>query len=269
MGEFEGLLSLSHYRTLLAAAPDGQVVVHGKTDRDASKWERISGGDLALFYHRRIYFARGSVALTLRNSELALKLWGRSARSTHGLHDRLIFFSRLSALELPAKRLNTAVGYVSRFVLYGFQVVTGERVAKVKALLKGSQFVPREANAGNSPAFIQDIDSVVEGQASLVQHIKRERSRKLISAKKAEVLRKTGRLACEACGFDFRRKYPWIDAPFAEVHHKEPLAGSKGPTTTSLAALAILCANCHRMIHRTRPMMTVEGFRAALNDRRA
>ena len=25
--------------------------------------------------------------------------------------------------------------------------------------------------------------------------------------------------------------------------------------------LAIVCSNCHRMIHRTKPMMSVEGFR--------
>jgi predicted HNH restriction endonuclease len=28
--------------------------------------------------------------------------------------------------------------------------------------------------------------------------------------------------------------------------------------------LAIVCSNCHRMIHRTRPMMSVEEFRELL-----
>jgi hypothetical protein len=28
-----------------------------------------------------------------------------------------------------------------------------------------------------------------------------------------------------------------------------------------LADLAVLCANCHRMIHKTRPLMPVEEFR--------
>jgi 5-methylcytosine-specific restriction protein A len=30
---------------------------------------------------------------------------------------------------------------------------------------------------------------------------------------------------------------------------------------TRLADLAILCANCHRMIHKTRPLMSVEEFK--------
>jgi 5-methylcytosine-specific restriction protein A len=46
-----------------------------------------------------------------------------------------------------------------------------------------------------------------------------------------------------------------------EVHHRRPLAEASGPVTTRIEDLAILCANCHRAIHQTRPLLSVEDFR--------
>jgi 5-methylcytosine-specific restriction enzyme A len=43
-----------------------------------------------------------------------------------------------------------------------------------------------------------------------------------------------------------------LDPEFAEVHHIKPLSELKGikHETDPKTDLAILCANCHRMIHR-------------------
>ncbi|MBD4677824.1 HNH endonuclease, partial [Xanthomonas citri pv. citri] len=46
-------------------------------------------------------------------------------------------------------------------------------------------------------------------------------------------------------------------AGYIEVHHRVPLHVS-GTVMTSLEDLALLCSNCHRMIHRRRPWLTVE-----------
>jgi hypothetical protein len=62
-----------------------------------------------------------------------------------------------------------------------------------------------------------------------------------------------GRLTCEVprCGFDFLERYGMLGSEYAHVHHRARLAdsGTKG-TKTTLADLAIVCANCHAMIHR-------------------
>jgi 5-methylcytosine-specific restriction protein A len=84
----------------------------------------------------------------------------------------------------------------------------------------------------------------------------RERSEKAVRQKKEKVLEDTGRLVCEACGFDFAERYGDRGDGFAECHHTVPLAKLDGSRGTRLKDLAIVCANCHRMIHRT-PMCTV------------
>lgn len=88
----------------------------------------------------------------------------------------------------------------------------------------------------------------------------RERSEKAVRRKKEKVLKATGRLACEVCGFDFAELYGDRGVGFAECHHTVPLAELDGSRGTRLKDLAIVCANCHRMIHRP-PMCSVSELR--------
>jgi 5-methylcytosine-specific restriction endonuclease McrA len=77
------------------------------------------------------------------------------------------------------------------------------------------------------------------------------RSSELRKAKIREILSKHGRLVCEVrgCGFDFHAVYGELGRGFAHVHHRHLLA-SNGARRTKLSDLAIVCANCHAMIHR-------------------
>ena len=59
-----------------------------------------------------------------------------------------------------------------------------------------------------------------------------------------------GALRCEGCGFDFAATYGELGHGFAECHHVVPLADLRAGSRTRLSDLVILCANCHRMIHR-------------------
>jgi 5-methylcytosine-specific restriction protein A len=96
-------------------------------------------------------------------------------------------------------------------------------------------------------------DTAVEGVVSvrLIKHRSRERA--LRAAKLAETAAKSvnGRLRCEVpdCGFDFEDRYGELGRGFAHVHHLRPLADAPGPTQTRLEDLAVVCANCHAMIH--------------------
>lgn len=66
--------------------------------------------------------------------------------------------------------------------------------------------------------------------------------------------------SAEACGFDFTMSSPELGQTFCELHHIRPLASASKSygTKTKLDDLSILCSNCHRMIHRTKPMGSVE-----------
>ena len=67
---------------------------------------------------------------------------------------------------------------------------------------------------------------------------------------------------CMACGFDFESTYGAIGKEFIECHHIEPLSeGTGDDVEKTIADVAMLCANCHRMIHRKRPAMLVADLR--------
>lgn len=93
--------------------------------------------------------------------------------------------------------------------------------------------------------------SAVEGslRLALIRHRSRER---VLRAAKIRAALQSGGLACEVpgCGFDFERRYGQLGAGFAHVHHLVPLADLERPTRVTLNDLAIVCANCHAMIHR-------------------
>jgi 5-methylcytosine-specific restriction protein A len=107
----------------------------------------------------------------------------------------------------------------------------------------------------------QDDDEFEEGRILTKLHKIRERSPSVTKNKKASVLKKTGKLVCEACGFEFESKYGEIGKGFAECHHIKPVSELKKGQKTKLSDLSILCANCHRMIHRSRPMLSVNELR--------
>lgn len=108
------------------------------------------------------------------------------------------------------------------------------------------------------------LDSVGdENQRKLVSHLRRERSAGLRNKKIKSVISEKHELKCEVCDFNFEIAYGELGKGFAEVHHIKPLS-TLGETKTKLSDLAVLCSNCHRMIHRTNPIENLETFRARI-----
>jgi len=100
-----------------------------------------------------------------------------------------------------------------------------------------------------------------EGRKKYVDSIRRERSRRLIEAKKDQFLALYGHLYCEVCKFDFASMYGIRGKDFIECHHRNPVSKYKGQTKTKLDDLCILCSNCHRMIHHKHPWDSVERLK--------
>lgn len=113
-----------------------------------------------------------------------------------------------------------------------------------------------------------DVAEAVEGRILTRVHRMRERNSRLVAAKKAETIKRFGRLACEICTFDFEAVYGDLGRGFAECHHTVALSALSGSRITKLADLLIVCANCHRMIHRSRPWATVAQLRDRLAQQR-
>ena len=105
-----------------------------------------------------------------------------------------------------------------------------------------------------------------EGRILLSVHRRRERNTSLSKNKKKTALREFGKLICEVCDFVFSEKYGDIGEGFIEAHHKTPLSElPPGIVKTKLSDLALVCSNCHRMLHREGGRESVESLKAIMN----
>lgn len=109
-----------------------------------------------------------------------------------------------------------------------------------------------------------EIDSVMEGQVLYKLHKVRERNRKINEAKKKSVLKEKGELKCEACEFDFEKAYGHMGKGYIECHHLIPLFNFQVNKETKLEDIALLCSNCHRMIHKDLTISTIKEFKLRL-----
>jgi hypothetical protein len=136
----------------------------------------------------------------------------------------------------------------------GFNRVGAEFVCKLQELL------PKLPAIEQTEPFpeVESLLRMREGQRSSFQASRRQRAQGLVDEKKKQAKRRSGgALRCEACLFDFLEAYGTLGEDFCEVHHLTPLSRHESTTDTSLDELAILCSNCHRMIHRREPILTV------------
>jgi 5-methylcytosine-specific restriction enzyme A len=142
-------------------------------------------------------------------------------------------------------------------VWYADKPESAEIVAKVLQLVESE-----------AVDHLPDIDSEaagLEGNPRLKAHLWRERNSSIVKKKKKDVLTKTGALRCEVCGFDSEKVYGKYGKGFCEVHHLTQLHKADGIVKTELSDLAIVCSNCHRIIHRIDPMPDIKNFTRMTN----
>jgi 5-methylcytosine-specific restriction protein A len=114
--------------------------------------------------------------------------------------------------------------------------------------------------------------SVLPGSASLT--IREKRQYKL--HKRIERNAKGGRLAkqlhgttCQVCCFNFAAFYGEIGKDFIEAHHLKPLAmlAENVVVEYNVATdFAVLCPNCHRMIHHMEDVSNINGLKSLLKS---
>jgi 5-methylcytosine-specific restriction protein A len=127
------------------------------------------------------------------------------------------------------------------FVGYYFSLVTRESV-----LFDRSQQEEDEKDLG------------VEDLRVFRTHKRIERNKTLA----AKVKRSLG-LTCQACSFNFEAVYGPTGKDYIEAHHLTPLSKLKGQRVAldPRRDFAVLCANCHRMIHRSEYVSDVRAFK--------
>lgn len=110
----------------------------------------------------------------------------------------------------------------------------------------------------------------IPGGASVIEirkyayHRKIERNR--TAARQAKKLHGT---RCQACALDFVERYGVLGKGFIEAHHLRPIATLEEgvPVKYDVASdFAVLCSNCHRMIHRTSDPSDLVTFQKIINS---
>lgn len=118
-----------------------------------------------------------------------------------------------------------------------------------------------------SPAeFTDEIQEAAEGRLLTRKHVARERSRSLVESKRKQAIGKHGKLFCEVCDFDFAAAYGDRGKDFIECHHTKPLSALAEGEKTHIDDLALVCANCHRMIHRGKQWLSISELKRLMQS---
>jgi hypothetical protein len=142
------------------------------------------------------------------------------------------------------------------------QLRIGKQISVPKPGISAIPGYIRTVNSDVTPLLDVDIHTLTatEGRRRLVLHLQRERNQTVVRSKKKQA----ASLGCEVCGFSFARAYGRAASDYCEVHHLLPLAEVEGATRTRMEDLAILCANCHRVVHLRNPPYTLQQVRSML-----
>lgn len=72
-------------------------------------------------------------------------------------------------------------------------------------------------------------------------------------------------LNCAVCAFNFENAYGDIGIGFIHVHHVVDIASIKAEYKVDPSKdLAPVCPNCHAMLHKTKPAMSIESLKSKL-----
>lgn len=102
--------------------------------------------------------------------------------------------------------------------------------------------------------------SDIEGTKTEVVQFKTKRSRKL-----RDLAFKAAHGICAVCRRDYSKVLEGRGVRVLQVHHRKQLSAREVPSVTKLSELAVVCANCHLLLHLdSRNALSVKQLRAML-----
>jgi 5-methylcytosine-specific restriction protein A len=131
--------------------------------------------------------------------------------------------------------------------------------AEAVAIRQATAVAKSEGAGGGDDGYETDETGI-----KIVAHRRRERDPGLVRRKRAQVRRRTGSLACEACGFDSNSE--WGVEGIIDCHHLKPVSELEPGTKTKLSDTRLLCPNCHRLVHSRRPWLSWQELLDLVGD---
>ena len=105
-----------------------------------------------------------------------------------------------------------------------------------------------------------DEETTIKEQRQYVRHSRIERN-----SSAAKIVKQLLGVICMGCGFDFKRVYGDLGTDYIEAHHLTPLnelPEGKPVSMDPTQDFAVLCSNCHRMVHRRKPILTLHELQS-------
>ncbi len=195
------------------------------------------------------WYNNATVCRSLQKSPIQ---WREDEKIAH--HNISALTSDITLLPLDERNFEIHKKLRGRNMCYANKPEVKNKVSEVIQFIK----LYNERSVSQMP----DIDiSANEGNWRWSIHFYRERNPKLVKAKKDAVFKDKGKLCCEVCNFDFAATYGEWGKRYCEAHHTKQLSKIDGTVNTKLEDLAIVCSNCHRIIHLQDPMLTIEELK--------
>jgi predicted HNH restriction endonuclease len=110
----------------------------------------------------------------------------------------------------------------------------------------------------------EDQNFFPEGAEKYKLHISKERNRKLVELAKEKYRATDPKMKCQVCRFSFADCYGDLGKDYIEAHHVFPISDLTKETLTKIEDLAMVCSNCHRMLHRRRPWLSTRELKMLL-----
>lgn len=177
-----------------------------------------------------------------------------SFRNPNGCYMKLMNFRNFDS------RFGSGFGNTSRADRVVWEMYAHDQNALSAAVIEMT--MPQLSGVGEpKPAYL-------EGGVAERFHKYRERNAKAVAEKKAQTLAEKGHLKCEACNFDYTEAYGERGDGFIECHHETPISASDFAREIKLSDLVLLCANCHRMVHRKKPWLSLVDLKSLVKNER-
>lgn len=180
--------------------------------------------------------------------------------------------SKVSEIAKKDQSLADAIAAHAAVVAAGANTSELRRTADALITLKAARFGP--TNAGAALALLAaeaapevDAEQIAgkEGRILTRLHVYKERDRKFAKQVKDHFRHKGGgKLRCEACGVVPVEIYGELGDRSMEAHHLVPIEELQPDSVTLVEDMAMVCATCHRVIHSTKPCLTVDQVKALL-----
>ena len=189
------------------------------------------------------------------------------ARFTNVAHDT----KEIAVIRKTYPQLAKAIQAHRDAVLKGINAVEVRKTADAVLALQADEFgVSNSASITTivelpHTALEEDIQGN-EGRVLTRLHAYKERDKTLVKKAKARFKAQHSKLFCECCGFESGIFYGARGLDRIQAHHRRPIEELLPDSITRPEDLAMVCPNCHDIIHAKRPWLTVEALKKELAD---